>query len=114
MVTNPDWPAFLAARLSELQYDIEAMEEGWRLGSPEYRLVLADIEAKRAIIRQLESVREVLEELHEDHFQAPWYELAERELEAVVENLSRPFSDHPDYPGEPNIPWEQARKELGL
>lgn len=83
-----DYPAFLAARLDELE---EISQEFWARPMPEtHKYFRADIEAKRAIL-----------ELHRHEHQEATQDYDQTEaMDEVVKLLSRPFKDHPDYPKE--------------
>lgn len=99
-MTEFDYTEFLLDRLREVE--AEVVPHDYNYGEWESSYILADAKAKYSIVGQLKSVREVLGWLSDDHFQRPWYELAEMELEEVVEALCYPFADHPEFPGNPN------------
>lgn len=106
LVTDFDYPAFLAARLDELEAQYRDAESRRSPANPwpaAYTWFLADIAAKRAILTKLEIRKEFLKEtdwdgvnqLHHQH-----YISSIKSLEWTVKHLCHPFADHPGYRGE--------------
>lgn len=95
-MTELNYPDFLAARLDDLEEDriIPETRREWELDE----LVLADVAAKRDI---LEQHRKAV--AHTTDFSLNALRIRKTRIEtylAVIKQLCRPFSDHPDYPGE--------------
>lgn len=93
MSDNHEFPAFLAARLNELetQAKIDLSEAStWLKWWPEF--ILTDIAAKRAILADYD------DELQRPNSVQPTG--SANGLLIAIENLCRPFADHPDWPGE--------------
>lgn len=98
-----DYPEFLAARLDE-----QEAEAGEILKRPNHLRVLtlakttrADIKAKRAILNRHTELAK-LERHYRDTVPSYSYTffVQLQEAELVIEHLSLPFADHPDYPHE--------------
>lgn len=101
-MTTPDWPAFLTARLDELEADADGKTP---FNTPQVRnYLLADIAAKRAILKRYRE--------REDAFVSRT-SLTEpdQRIEGMlgmrlnghledIKDLCRPFADHDDWPGE--------------
>ena len=101
-MTTPDWPAFLAARLNEQLPGIEALRgHPWQVWKTLGEQVLADIAAKRAILKRYRLL--ILEADKYRHDMGPVGRAIFAQLEAHLEDikdLCRPFADHDDWPGE--------------
>lgn len=98
-MTNPDWPAFLTARLGELEADADGKTP---FNTPQVRnYLLADVAAKRAILKRYRLL--ILEADKYRHDMGPVGRSTFAQLAAHLEDikdLCRPFAGHDDWPGE--------------
>lgn len=97
VMTDFDYPTFLAARLNEQEFSTKRqLQSDPYCDRYESKYVLADIEAKRAILDRYEGMRT-----------KPWpresndhTSVGEPYVLRDIIDLCRPFAGHPDYPKE--------------
>jgi hypothetical protein len=97
-----DFTEFLAKRLDEYERRI-CHALAFQKTPGMYQLSvedLADINAKRVIIGKLKEAEKLLDKSGHDYDDAIYWSVVVETYRTVLAELSKPFIDHPDYPGE--------------